>query len=295
MISGNKINTRVNKNNPERTEHYNAFVSSFVKNDIIDKDAELNIFKEYVLTKDISLREKIIRANSRFVFSAAKGFTNDPEEVLDLSMEGMMGLIEAIDRFDPETGNKFISFASHYVYKYMVEYINRSKLVKRSKDLTLRSKTSRIRDKYYAEHGRYPSSEEVIEMFEQQYGVKINRREYIEDITISRLDSSYMFKDGDESTYMESPEFVSNENGYSTNDIVTKMQDDDLKARINTILDILPERERNIIKMIYGIDCDGPISIEDIADEYNITIARVNQIKKSCLSKMKKAKYLIAI
>ena len=99
-----KINTGAARNEVDRTDHVKNFIHTLYGGKPMTKEKENELFREYILTKNPMIKDTIVKCNTRFVYSAAKAFTNDPEEVLDLTMEGTMGLLEAFDRFDPDTG-----------------------------------------------------------------------------------------------------------------------------------------------------------------------------------------------
>ena len=282
-----KINNSSTRNEVDRTDHLKNFIRTLYEGKPLNKEKENDLFREYILTKDETIKDTIIKSNCRFVYSAAKAFTNDPEEVLELTMEGCMGLLEAFDRFDPETGYSFLSFANHYVYKYMVDYTHKSRIIKRSKDLSLKNKAQRIRERFYAENGRYPDNFETVELIKEKYGIEVKEEDYISDIVISHLDDDYTFGDGETTSLLESPEFTKTDGGFSNNDFVASMENDDTKNRIDEVLGILNARKT------FGIGCFREYTTEELAVEYKMTVSRINQIKRECMSKMKKYKFAV--
>lgn len=292
-----KITTSSSTNAAElnRTDHIKAFIKTLYDAKPIPKDQENLMFMEYMLTKDKKIKDRIIKSNMRFVFSAAKAFTNDPEMILDLTMEGTIGLIEAFDRFDPGTNNSFLSFANHYVYKYMVEYIHDSERIRRSKDHSLKSKASRIRERYFAENGRYPSDDEVISMIQDKYGIDVKKEDYVREITVSSLDEVYTYINGDEVSAIDSPEFTSRSEFVNTNGFVLKEENESNENMISACLSMLSERNREIMKKLFGIGYYREYTPEEVADEYGMTLARINQIKNESIEKIRKNAYSIAV
>lgn len=288
-----KINTGATRNEVDRTDHIKNFIRTLYDGKPLSKEKENELFREYILTKNDMIKDTIIKSNCRFVYSAAKAFTSNPEEVLELTMEGCMGLLEAFDRFDPETGNGFLSFANHYVYKYMVDYTHKSKFVKRSKDLSLKSKAQRIKEKFFAENGRYPDNYETIELIKERYGIDVKEEDYVSDIIISRLDDAYVFGNGETANMLESPDFTKRDGGFMKNEFVVDMEKDDIKNNVEKILSVLSVRDAEIMKKLFGINCYREYTPEELADEYEMTIARINQIRKECLSRMKKYKFAV--
>jgi len=290
-----RINTGSTRNEIDRTDHMKSFIRTLYGGKPMSKEDENNMFREYMLTKNPVLKDTIIKCNMRFVFSAAKAFTNDPEMVLDLTMEGMMGLLEAFDRFDPETGNSFLSYANHYVYKYMVEYVHEAKQIKRSTDSSLKSKVSKIRENFFAKTGRYPSDDEIIDIIKEKYGIDVKKEDYIRDIVILSIDSEYRTNDGDDTPSDGSHGIISKNDGYCLNDYDVKSETEYRNDRLNAALSILSDRDREIIKKLFGIGYFREYVVEELADEYGMTVARINQIRKTCIEKIRsEKKYLIA-
>lgn len=291
-----KINTGATRNELERTEHVKSFVKTLYGNKPMNKEQENQMFREYLLTKNSVLKDTIVKSNMRFVFSAAKAFTNDPETVLDLTMEGMVGLLEAFDKFDPQTNNSFLSFANHYVYKYMVDYTHGSEHVKRSKDFLLKSKTSRVKEAFFAENGRYPSDEEVIRIIREKYGIDVRKEDYIREITVTSLDGVCTYTADDEPiALIDSPEFIEQSGSFHTNRFIEEIENEDVNSKVSAYLSVLSERDQLIMKKLFGIGYYREFTPEEVADEFEMTVARVNQIKKEAIDKIKKNKYSIAV
>lgn len=288
-----KINTGAARNEVDRTDHVKNFIHTLYGGKPMTKEKENELFREYILTKNPMIKDTIVKCNTRFVYSAAKAFTNDPEEVLDLTMEGTMGLLEAFDRFDPEIGNGFLSFANHYIYKYMVEYTHKSRCIKRSKDFHLKNKASRVREKFFAENGRYPDDFETMELIREKFGIDVKEEDYIREIVVSRLDNTYTFGDGESSTMLESPEFTRRDGGFTKNEFVVEMEKQDMRDKVSEILGVLSERDQEIMKKLFGIGYYREYTAEELSEEYQMTVARINQIRKECLFKMKKYKFAV--
>ena len=288
-----RINTGANRNEVDRTDHIKNFVRTLYDGTPLTKEKENELFREYILTNDSNIKDIIIKSNSRFVYSAAKAFTNDPEEVLDLTMEGMMGMLEAFDKFNPDNGNGFLSFANHYIYKYMVTYTHKSKFVKRSKDHSLKNKSARIKEKFFAENGRYPSDSEIVTLMYEKHGIVIHDESYIRDIVISKLDDYCTFGNGDNVTFMDSQEFTKNDSCSSKNIFENEIETEGVKSTIYEVLSALDNKEKDIIMKLFGIGYDREFTANEIAEEYCMSVSRINQIKKSCLSKMKNYKFAV--
>ena len=116
-------NTNVKYMESSSTKSLNNFLSLLRKYDSISQDEEKELFFRYREYGDMNARDKIFLHNQRFIYSNAKIYARDSEEVMDYVDEGNIGLNEAIDKFDPSLDNKFITFAVWYIRRNMNYYL----------------------------------------------------------------------------------------------------------------------------------------------------------------------------
>lgn len=266
-----------------RTDSIKRFEST-LKRRTIEKDEEIEVIRKYQKTGDVKFKERIIDENMTFVFSAAKSFTNNPDEILDLCMEGANGLCEAVDRFNPDSGNKFISFAIHYIFKYMITSMHESRLVARYTDHKYGKRISAFRDSYFAGHGRYPSDDEIIEYLEEEHGIIINDVEHLSPMQFESIDEKS--PDSDEDYYSVTQRDF--DTAYcSQNDYLENVEYEAIKEKVANCLSILSNRDREIMEMLFGIGRE-PVFIDDVAEHFKMTRTRVEQIRKESIAKMQR-------
>lgn len=125
---------------------------------------------------DQSAKDRIIKANLRFVISVAKQYTQFNISLGDLISEGNKGLLEAIERFNPSTGFKFISYAVWHIRKNMLLYISEnSRQIKLPLNVVAEiRKYQRVEEEFLTKIGRLPSMEEVLDLFEEKGEYKIS-------------------------------------------------------------------------------------------------------------------------
>lgn len=291
-----KVSKERFRNHVERTEHVQNLIKTIQQAKPISKEKESELFAEYIRTKDPKIKDTIVKSHMRFAFSVAKSFSKDPEEILDMTMEGMMGIVEAVDKFDPSQGYRFLSFASFYVSKYIMEYSHDSRIVRRSKDSVLRYKVSVVKENFFAINGRYPDEYEIIDIIRRKYGIDVKKTDYIRDIVVSSMDSSLRLSNGDEETTMEeNPTFASKDGCHNTNAVIDKMNAEDINTRVNNALSVLNKRDREIMKKLFGIGEFHEYSPDQVAEEYGMSTARINQIRNKSLERMRKSSYALAV
>ena len=222
-------------------------------------------------------RDTIVNSNLRFVVSIAKKFTTSKFELSDLISEGNLGLLRAIDKFDVSKGYKFISYAVHWIRQAIFSLINENGSfinlpANRVADL---AKIKKIQDQYVSDNGYLPSNELVADLLELD--VSLVNDLLASSQTVASLDQTL----SDDSDTAFSDIFVSDT--YSSEELAIQ---DALKTDIDNVLNVLNEREKDIITLRYGLNNTAPLSLHSIGEEYNLTKERIRQIEKRALAKI---------
>jgi RNA polymerase primary sigma factor len=234
----------------------------------ISNDDEIGLFKK-IKKGDTNALNKIIESNLRFVITIAKEYQNNGLSLPDLISEGNLGLLKAIERYEPEKGVKFISYAVWWIKQAILQSINEnSRIIRLPVNIsTLISKTRK-----------------QIEKFENN-----NHR----DVTDNDMDLSVL-----KNSRVVSMNDVINEDGdelvsllidvnSETPDKIYEPTNIELKKELFSILYDLPYIERQIIILYYGFNDEKPLNLEDIGEIFGITKERVRQIKDKTLKKLK--------
>lgn len=258
----------------------NGSLSMYLKD--IERIPLLGRDEEYELalkakSGDSYARERLVNANLRFVVSIAKQYQNRGLPLIDLISEGNIGLLTAIDKFEPEKGYHFISYAVWWIRQSILKAIGeKSRMIRlpmnKSAELIqiLQAKTNLEKagnedasiEEIAAECGM--TSEEVVEI------LQISRE-------VSSLDAPVNTED--ESSYGD---FIESDCPRPEEVVL----DASMKAAVYRILDTLPEKERGIISLRYGLDDREPMSLKEVGEVYNLTKERIRQIEKKVLNKL---------
>lgn len=224
--------------------------------------------------------EKLTNANLRFVVSVAKQYQNQGLSLSDLINEGNLGLIKAAERFDETRGFKFISYAVWWIRQSIMQALaEQSRIVRLPLNkVGLTSKISKTVSLLEQEFEREPSSEEIasllnIELYEVENSLRTHHRHISMDAPIS---------EGEDVSMMD---VMVNPNAIDTDAAIT--YNDSLKTEIDRSLTILSVKQRKVIEMYFGINCDHTYSLEDIGEVFNLTRERVRQIKDKAIEKLK--------
>jgi RNA polymerase primary sigma factor len=209
---------------------------------------------------------------------------------MDYVDEANIGLMLAIDKFDPSRGVKFASYAMWFIKRAIENYHHGTlPVVRRTNNAKTWSLISKIKSDFAQENERQPSQEELFELVNKKLKSGIKNKADLTDINITMVDD-YSY-DGDEKTYNPDVADFSRESA-SYNDYETTSDDDFNKELVASLLDVLPEREKKLIQMRFGlIEVNGikrSFELSEVAEELGITSERVRQLEASTLKRLLK-------
>jgi len=223
--------------------------------------------------------EELVKANLRFVVSVAKDYQGQGLPLTDLINEGNLGLIKAAGRFDETRGFKFISYAVWWIRQSILQALaEHSRIVRLPLNrVGTISKITKTAEKLEAEIERSPNEQEIGRQLE------MTPDEVIDAMRISRRHHSLNapFRDGDKNSLID---VIKDENQSSPDE---PLMNDSLKDEIRQSLDTLKQRERQVIKMYFGIERDYALTLNEIGEEFNLTRERVRQIKEKAIRRLR--------
>jgi RNA polymerase primary sigma factor len=220
-------------------------------------------------------REELINSNLRFVVTCAKQFVGQGVPLIDLINSGNLGLIQSVERYDPDKGYHFISYAVWYIRREIIRAIyNTGRTIRYPITyITKITKVKKAYEEFVNKYQREPSDEELISLTnitQKQYNSVVLNKSYCQSLDTPITDDG---KTTVENTLTED---------------IKPFSDTFTKESISSALKILNPREYKVITEFYGLDGQLERPIKDIAKEMNLGDERIRQLRKGAIKKLER-------
>ncbi|PWU05411.1 MAG: RNA polymerase subunit sigma [Verrucomicrobia bacterium] len=230
---------------------------------------------------DQQARATMVRANLRLVVKIARDYANIGLPLLDLISEGNIGLMKAVERFDPTKGGKLSTYAAWWIKQSIKRALaNQSKTIRLPVHLVDKiSKMRRVSMQMTEELGREPTDEELAD----EIGLSSIKVAQLKSAAVrpASLDAPINEED--------STEFSEIVGDMEALDPFEHLRDKDLRDEVTELLDVLDERERQIISSRFGLDGSKPKTLEEVGENFGVTRERIRQLQNMALMKLRKA------
>ncbi len=255
------------------TDVLNSFLTDVRKYPVPSVEEEERLFESFK-NGDENAKDMIILGHLRFVYSLAKIYARDESEVIDYVNEGVIGLMTALNEFDPTKGYKFITYGVWYIRRQMNYYmLTKRDLISHSSQVgNVIKKADAVRQRYFAEYGVLPTNEQVKKVLMESFNLNVTKDEDMFETGIKSIDEDV----SEDYTVEETSEYNTKTAAY--NEYETVAEDEYRSKLLGIYLAKLPERMQKIVKMRYGIGYERALSSAEIADECGIDADRVDKI-----------------
>lgn len=234
-------------------------------------------------SKGMQLRNRFVKSNLRLVASMAKRYSGRGIPFLDLIQEGNLGLIKAVERFDYSKGFRFSTYACWWINQAMTRGVfNQTRTVKMPAYLLEKAgKVRHVKRVLTEANKREPIPEEIAE--KAQMSVE-NVKRILESSgnRVVRLDTPVY--DGEKATYLD---YIEDSSSLVVDSLIAEIS---IPSNIDTALLRLTEREREVVKMRFGIGYENAYTLDEIGKKFKLTRERIRQIEKKALERIKRSK-----
>ena len=229
---------------------------------------------------DKQARADMIKANLRLVVKIAHDYSNYGLPLLDHISEGNIGLMKAVERFDPKKGGKLSTYAAWWIKQSIKRALaNQSKTIRLPVHLVDKiSKMKRAGHKLSERLGREPTDQELADV------LGVPRAKVAQLRTISIRPASLDAPIGEDDA-TEFSEIVGDENALSPFEL---LRDKTLRQDVRDILEELEPREAEILTLRFGLDGNKPKTLEEVGRKFKVTRERVRQIQNIALTKLRR-------
>ena len=257
------------------TEEVQQYIKDIRKIPVITHERQDEIFlllKDSSITKSSRkvLLDELVIGNLRFVISVAKAYQNQGMDVLDLISEGNIGLMKAAEKFDPNSGVKFISFAVWWVKQSIIASLNDN------------SRTIRLPSNIVQESQKQKKEEKNNDF---DFVVENEVEQFLPNLPFTVGLYNEINEDGDQLI-----DILPNKNADNPEDILNTSEE--IKKKVNMMLSVLDDREKTIIEKYYGLT-GVESNLEDLGEEFGCTKERVRQLKDKAIKKLRNESFAL--
>lgn len=254
------------------------YLQEIGREELITAEEEVILAKK-IKDGDQTALEKLTRANLRFVVSVAKQYQNQGLSLPDLINEGNLGLIKAARRFDETRGFKFISYAVWWIRQSILQALaEQSRIVRLPlNQVGSLNKINKAYSKLEQQYEREPSAEELADILD----LPIDKVSDTMKVSGRHVSMDAPFANGEESSLLDV--LVNGDSPKAD----TGLMNESLSKEIDRALSTLTERERDVVKLFFGIGLNHGLTLEEIGDKFDLTRERVRQIKEKAIRRLR--------
>ena len=273
-----KLEKKIKKLGSDANRSLSKYLQEISRYDPLEPSREVELAIRVKQGDRLALKE-LTEANLRFVVSVAKDYQGQGLPLTDLINEGNLGLIKAAERFDETRGFKFISYAVWWIRQSILQALaEHSRIVRLPLNrVGTISKINKAAERLEQEFERSPRADELARQLEMKPhevndAQRISRRHHSLDTPFSDEDKNCLLDViPDQAT--EEPD--------------KELQMDSLQEEVSAALDTLKDREREVIRMYFGIGQSYALTLNEIGEEFGLTRERVRQIKEKAIRRLR--------
>jgi RNA polymerase primary sigma factor len=266
---------------PTDRSNLQIYLQEIGKTPLLTIEEEISLAKR-IRRGDKSARDHMIKANLRLVVKIAMDYKDFGLPLLDLISEGNIGLVKAVERFDPRKGGKLSTYAAWWIKQSIKRALaNQSKTIRLPVHLVDKISKMRKTAMVLSERmGREPTDEELA----MELQIPTSKVAHLKSVSVrpASLDAP-VGEDGDSATFGE---IVGDDSAINPYD---NLRDKNMNSDLHSMVASLDKREAEIIRMRFGLDGHGELTLEEVGRRFNVTRERIRQLEYIALGKMRRA------
>ena len=250
------------------------------KTPLLTREEEVEL-AERIKKGDKEARAHMIKANLRLVVKIAQDYANYGLPLLDLISEGNIGLMKAVERFDPNKGGKLSTYAAWWIKQSIKRALaNQSKTIRLPVHMVDKiSKMRRVAMVLSEELGREPTDEELAE----EIGIDRAKLSHLKSAALRPASLDAPISDDDTTEFGE---IIGDEKAQTPLELLSHKN---MHMQLDDLLEVLDERERKIIDARFGLNGQKPKTLEEVGQEFGVTRERIRQLQNIALKKLRRA------
>ena len=259
---------------------FQLYLREIARFPLLTVEEEVNLARK-IKRGDQEARSLMVRSNLRLVVKIARDYSNYGLPLLDLISEGNIGLMKAVERFDPKKGGKLSTYAAWWIKQSIKRALaNQSKTIRLPVHLVDKiSKMRRVSSQMTEELGREPTDDELAE----EIGLASCKVSALKTASIRPTSLDQPIGDDDSTAFGDLVGDV------EAQDPFEMLRDKDLRDEVGDLMGLLDDRERRIINSRFGLDGKKPKTLEQVGEKFHVTRERIRQLQNIALGKLRRA------
>lgn len=250
---------------------------------LLDGAGERALATQIQQYRDATARQLLMQANLRLVVNMAKRYTpdHDPEVLLDLIQDGNIGLMRAVDRFEPERKTRFSTYAVYWIRQAILRALKARRMVRLPENVVDQVlKMQRVRQNLYQLLGRAPTPEELA----QEMHVSLAEIRHLEESSAEIISLEQTVRGQPDDDQAQLQELLEDLDAPRPQQVAQQAL---VRGVVISAVETLPSREKRILQLRFGLDDQPPHTLEDIGDEFGISRERVRQLQNGALRRLR--------
>jgi RNA polymerase primary sigma factor len=276
----NSLSTPKTMSNLDTDSSTRLYMQEITKTPLLTAEEEVEL-AERIMEGDETAREHMIKANLRLVVKIARDYSNYGVPLADLVSEGNIGLMKAVEKFDPEKGGKLSTYAAWWIKQSIKRALsNQGKTIRLPVHLVDKlARIRRITAILAEELGREPTDDELVE----ELGIPRQKLAMLKQASQRPTSLDAPVNDDVGMTYAE---MISDDAAESP---LESLANKNYHGELEDLLKLLNERESSIIDQRFGLNGKKPLTLEEIGRDFGVSRERIRQLQNSAIAKMKRA------